>query len=60
MEQYFIAARSLGKKPKRTLERVFALFPILRNFCPVKAACSPAASSNSWRSEEPYSRNQRS
>jgi urea transport system ATP-binding protein len=35
-ENLFVGAVSQGKKPKRTLERVFALFPILKDFLPRK------------------------
>jgi urea transport system ATP-binding protein len=35
-ENLFVGAVAQGKKPKRTLERVFALFPILKEFLPRK------------------------
>jgi urea transport system ATP-binding protein len=35
-ENLFVGAVAQGKKPKRSLERVFALFPILKEFLPRK------------------------
>jgi urea transport system ATP-binding protein len=35
-ENLFVGAVAQGKKPKRTLDRVFALFPILKEFLPRK------------------------
>ncbi|HEU4679892.1 MAG TPA: ATP-binding cassette domain-containing protein [Terrimicrobiaceae bacterium] len=35
-ENLFVGAVAQGRKPKRTLDRVFALFPILKDFLPRK------------------------